>query len=66
MPQHSASPVIAAESRPARALVFFDRWKVAIAAHVAVIVAWQLWVTLGDVPTYVMPSQLETLAALCK
>ncbi len=66
MPQHSASPVIAAESRPARALMFFDRWKVAIAAHVAVIVAWQLWVTLGDVPTYVMPSPLETLAALGK
>lgn len=28
------------------------------------ILAWQLWVTLGDVPSYVMPSPAETVAAL--
>ena len=65
MPQHSSPDAADAVRRMARArLAFLGRWKVAIAAHLAVILAWQLWVTLGDVPTYVMPSPLETLAAL--
>jgi len=47
-----------------RVFAFLRRYWVAIAAHVAVVVAWQLWVTLGEVPSYVMPSPVDTLAAL--
>jgi NitT/TauT family transport system permease protein len=36
----------------------------AILAHVALIVAWYLFVTLGRVPAYVMPSPIATLATL--
>ncbi|MCF3932702.1 ABC transporter permease [Acuticoccus sp. M5D2P5] len=35
-----------------------------IAAHGAVLVAWQLWVVLGEVPAYVMPSPVATFASL--
>ncbi|QIE55008.1 ABC transporter permease [Pikeienuella piscinae] len=47
-----------------RARMFVRRYWVAIAAHVGVIVAWWLWVRLGDVPSYVMPGPVETIAAL--
>lgn len=36
----------------------------AVIIHLAVIGAWYLWVTIGDVPTYVMPSPYATLMAL--
>ena len=37
---------------------------VAILAHVAVIVAWHLFVVLGEVPRFVMPTPHDTLLAL--
>jgi len=40
------------------------RYLLAILAHVALIVAWYLFVTLGNVPKFVMPSPGETLGAL--
>lgn len=49
---------------PMRGYLWIRRYWVAILAHVALVVAWQLWVTLGDVPSYVLPSPLETLGAL--
>ncbi len=60
-PDAKAEPVPGAASR---LIGLVRRYWVAVAAHLAVIVAWQLWVTLGDVPGYVMPSPLETIAAL--
>jgi NitT/TauT family transport system permease protein len=51
---------------PLRGFALVSRTWIAVAAHVAVIVAWQLWVSLADVPVYVMPSPLETLQALGK
>lgn len=49
---------------PTRIYLWIKRYWVAILAHVALVVAWQLWVTLGDVPSYVLPSPLETVSAL--
>ena len=40
------------------------RYLPAILIHVAVIVAWYLWVAIGEVPEYVMPSPGKTFAAL--
>ena len=40
------------------------RYTLAIAAHIALIVAWYLFVTLGNVPKFVMPSPVATLNAL--
>src|SRR5438105_8280383 len=40
------------------------RTTLAILAHVALIVAWYLFVKLGDVPKFVMPSPVQTLNAL--
>ncbi|MEM9221757.1 MAG: ABC transporter permease [Pseudomonadota bacterium] len=45
-------------------LGWFRRHWIAVSAHLAVLVAWQLWVTLGEVPSYVLPSPIETFAAL--
>jgi NitT/TauT family transport system permease protein len=39
-------------------------YALAVGVHVAVILAWHLWVVLGDVPDYVMPSPWETAVAL--
>jgi NitT/TauT family transport system permease protein len=41
-----------------------QRWTLAIVAHVALIAAWYLFVKLGDVPKFVMPSPGATLDAL--
>ena len=41
-----------------------QRWTLAIVAHVALIVAWYLFVKLGNVPKFVMPSPGATLDAL--
>lgn len=38
----------------------------AIAIHAAVVLGWYLWVELGDVPQYVMPSPAETIGAIFK
>lgn len=51
-------------AEPPRIVAWLRRYWVAILAHLSLIAAWQLWVTFGDVPSYVMPSPLETLAAL--
>ena len=40
------------------------RYAFAVLAHIALIVAWYLFVTLGNVPKFVMPSPVETLNAL--
>ena len=44
-----------------------ERWSgyaLAIGVHVAVILIWHLWVVLGDVPRYVMPTPLATVLTL--
>ena len=41
-----------------------QRWTLAVLAHVALIAAWYLFVTLGNVPKFVMPSPGATLDAL--
>jgi NitT/TauT family transport system permease protein len=41
-----------------------QRWTLAIVAHAALIVAWYLFVQLGNVPKFVMPSPGATLDAL--
>ncbi len=40
------------------------RWVLIAAMHVAVVVAWQLWVVLGKVESYIMPTPVETFATL--
>jgi NitT/TauT family transport system permease protein len=40
------------------------RWTLAIAAHLALILAWYLFVKLGNVPQFVMPSPGATVDAL--
>ena len=41
-----------------------QRYSLAVLAHVALILAWYLFVKLGNVPKFVMPSPGETLDAL--
>ncbi len=41
-----------------------QRYALAIAAHIALIFAWYLFVKLGNVPKFVMPSPGATLDAL--
>ena len=45
-------------------LEFTRRYGPAILVHLAVILAWYLWVRLGDVPAYVMPTPQATVASL--
>jgi NitT/TauT family transport system permease protein len=40
------------------------RYGLAVLAHLVLLLAWYLFVRLGDVPTFVMPSPAQTLAAL--
>lgn len=48
----------------ARAGRYLLRYWVALAAHAGVVLAWYLWVKLGDVPRYVMPSPGDTILSL--
>jgi NitT/TauT family transport system permease protein len=41
-----------------------QRWTLAVLAHVALVAAWYLFVKLGNVPAFVMPSPGATLDAL--
>jgi NitT/TauT family transport system permease protein len=41
-----------------------SRWSFAIVAHLLLVLAWYLFVELGKVPKFVMPSPQATLAAL--
>ena len=41
-----------------------QRYTLAVAAHIALVFAWYLFVKLGNVPKFVMPSPGETLDAL--
>ena len=41
-----------------------QRWTLAVLAHIALVAAWYLFVKLGDVPAFVMPSPGATLDAL--
>lgn len=43
---------------------FARRWAMIIAVHLAVVLAWHLWVTLGEVPAYVMPTPAATVESL--
>ena len=45
-------------------LNFFRRYWIAIVAHLAVLVAWQLFVQLGEVESYIMPSPVATILTL--
>ena len=45
-------------------LRFFRRHWIAAAAHVAVVIAWQLFVQLGEIESYVMPSSVATILTL--
>lgn len=40
------------------------RYGLILLVHLGVVVVWQLWVTLGEIPDYVMPSPGATLLAL--
>jgi NitT/TauT family transport system permease protein len=40
------------------------RYALAVLSHIALVVVWYLFVKLGNVPKFVMPSPLETLDAL--
>ena len=40
------------------------RWVLIAVMHLAVVVAWQLWVVLGKVESYIMPTPVETFATL--
>ena len=40
------------------------RWVLIAVMHVAVVVAWQLWVVLGKVESYIMPTPLDTFSTL--
>src|SRR5207244_5661976 len=40
------------------------RWTLAVLAHLALLLAWYLFVRLGNVPKFVMPSPAATLDAL--
>jgi len=42
----------------------FQRYTLAIVAHLALLLAWYLFVALGNVPRFVMPSPVDTLNAL--
>ena len=41
-----------------------QRWTLAVLAHIALVAAWYLFVKLGNVPAFVMPSPGATLDAL--
>ncbi len=41
-----------------------QRYVLAVASHLALLLAWYLFVKFGDVPKYVMPSPEATFAAL--
>jgi NitT/TauT family transport system permease protein len=41
-------------------------WVVIIAIHLAVVLAWHLWVTMNEVPTYVMPTPEMTIKSLAE
>src|SRR5262249_26109975 len=41
-----------------------QRYALAVLSHIGLIVAWYLFVKLGDVPKFVMPSPYETVRAL--
>ena len=43
---------------------YVRRYTLAVLVHLAVVLAWYLFVELGDVPGYVMPSPRDTIAAL--
>lgn len=45
-------------------LEFGRRYWVAVAVHLAVVLAWHLWIVWGDIPGYIMPSPAATLQAL--
>ena len=45
-------------------LTYIRRYWIAVAAHLAVLLAWQLFVQLGEIKPYIMPSPLATIMTL--
>ena len=43
-----------------------QRYTLAVLSHLALLAAWHFFVTIGNVPTFVMPSPMATLNALLK
>jgi len=41
-------------------------WVIIIAVHLLVVLVWHLWVTLGEVPSYVMPTPEMTIKSLAE
>ena len=41
-------------------------WVLIVAVHLMVVLAWHLWVTMADVPTYVMPTPEMTIRSLAE
>ena len=41
-------------------------WMIIIAVHLAVVLAWHMWVTMADVPSYVMPTPEMTIKSLAE
>ncbi len=44
----------------------FRTWVIIIAVHLTVVLVWHLWVTLGEVPSYVMPTPEMTIRSLAE
>ncbi|MDP6831679.1 MAG: hypothetical protein QF512_12010, partial [Alphaproteobacteria bacterium] len=40
------------------------KWVLIIVMHLLAVVAWQAWITLGEVEPYIMPAPLDTFATL--
>jgi NitT/TauT family transport system permease protein len=75
MSAHDASPVMPAAARPrderphprrraTKLGAALSRHALGIVAHLAVVLIWYLFVELGEVPRFVMPSPVETIATL--
>jgi NitT/TauT family transport system permease protein len=60
----SSDPAARTPRRAQRVLRFLGRHWIAVAAHLALLLAWHLWVVLGEVPRYIMPSPAATFRSL--
>jgi len=43
---------------------YLRKWTPTILVHAAVILAWYLWVKIGEVPAYVMPTPWDTIVSI--
>jgi len=42
------------------------RWLLIIVMHLAVVLVWQLWIVIGDVEPYIMPTPVDTFETLLR